>query len=195
MSLLQVLEDVLSAEAVEAVRDGSIAAEQAQSLVEEALNAHPIFQLAVQPRAFSCVDMQRYDSENTPCERVADAVTPEFVRADVGVILALSGPSQYGGGDIGFDIGFGRELVNVQEGHCVLFPASALRRVAAVTQGALETAELWVQSLVQDPAARQILYDISYSQRLLEVFGQGASPAGERLRRTGRNLLRHWARP
>ncbi|WP_437738250.1 hypothetical protein [Sorangium sp. So ce1335] len=120
------------------------------------------------------------------------------IRADVGATVFLSDPSSYEGGDLVIDTGYGEELYKGRAGAVVVRPASARHRIARVTRGVRWTAELWAQSLVRNPAQREILHDIGCSLRSMELLGMDGSDGGaavDRLRACHRNLLRLWSDP
>jgi PKHD-type hydroxylase len=74
----------------------------------------------------------------------------------------------------------------------IVYPASSLHRVQAVTRGARDAAFFWIQSMVRDDGSRTLLYDMDSSIR--ELTARGAD-ADSLLRLTGcyHNLLRRWA--
>jgi len=115
------------------------------------------------------------------------------IRADIGVIVFLSSPDSYDGGELVLDSGYGGESIKERAGTCVVYPASACQAVGRVLRGTRWTVELWAQSLVRDPGQREILYDIGYSLHLIELFGHAREQDTEQLQKCHRNLLRLWA--
>lgn len=198
--MLSRINDILSRDRIERLNnilaqgtdDGSDAAE----IVEEALLAHPLFLLAVEPLAFSPITLRQFDEGMQASNCVEDAVSGGNIkiRADVRVVLFLSDMSNYDGGELVVDGGCGEETIKENAGDCVVFPASANYRVCRVIRGTRRTAELSVQSLFRAPEIREILYDIGYSLHLVEMFG-GKEHHSEaaRLRRCQQNLRRLWA--
>jgi PKHD-type hydroxylase len=82
--------------------------------------------------------------------------------------------------------------VKLPAGHAIIYPATSLHEVRAVTRGARVSSFFWVQSLVRDDARRTLLFDLDTAiQRL------NASKADETARRTlvgsYHNLLRMWS--
>lgn len=198
--MLLTLSDVLNPEAAADIcsillqnkGDGS---GNAAATVTNALWSHPLFSLGVQPRALSTPAFRRYDIGMESPVTVDDVMVGgnSGIRADVGIIVFLSDPSNYEGGELVIDSGHGDETIKEPAGHCVIYPASVRHGVARLVRGTQWTAELWAQSLVRDPTQRQILYDIGYSLHLLELFGSAGSPDVNRLQECHRNLLRRWA--
>ncbi len=76
-------------------------------------------------------------------------------------------------------------------GALLLYPSTSLHRVEAVTAGTRLAAVGWAQSLVRDPARRELLFDLDTARAL-----PPRDPAAARLLgRSAANLLRMWAEP
>jgi len=83
--------------------------------------------------------------------------------------------------------------VKLPTGHAVLYPSSSLHRVEPVTRGRRVASFFWLQSMVRDDAARQMLFDLDSSiQALASTLGHEDAQV---IRLTGvyHNLLRRWA--
>jgi PKHD-type hydroxylase len=63
-----------------------------------------------------------------------------------------------------------------------------------VTRGVRRAAVGWVQSLVRDPARRELLFDLDTARRSL-FDREGATREFGLLSKTVANLLRMWAEP
>ena len=87
---------------------------------------------------------------------------------------------------------FGEQKVKLPAGDAVMYPASSLHRVTEVTRGERLVAVTWVQSLVRDPARRELLYELQPGART-------AAEGGARSRDTTHinavyvNLVRMWS--
>ena len=73
----------------------------------------------------------------------------------------------------------------------MLYPTTALHRVAEVTKGQRLVAVTWVRSLVRDPAKREILFDLKTAHHRL-VNQLGKTPEIDMISKTHTNLLRRW---
>jgi len=155
------------------------------------LRGHPLFALAVQPRASSTPRLLRRDGE-CASSSVSDALC-EGTRVDVGIALFVSDPDGYDGGELLVDTGFGEETYRPAVGDCLVYPASCRVRSAKVTRGVRLTLEFGMQSTIREPVQREILYDLGYSTRMLELFGHGESEELVKLRACEQNLLRLWS--
>jgi PKHD-type hydroxylase len=163
-------------------------------MITEALCAQPLFLLGVEPRAISEPIFHRHADGTEPAPADAMPLGRNGIRADAGVIVFLNDASEYEGGELLIDAGWGKERIKENAGTCVVYPASAQCGFAEIRDGACWTAELWVQSLVADPAEREILYDVGYALNVLKIFGRDRITDIQTLERCHRNLLRLWAK-
>ena len=74
----------------------------------------------------------------------------------------------------------------------VVYPASSLHKVQPVTRGARAAAFFWVQSMVRDDGARNLLFEMDTAIRALTATGAD-DDAVLRLTACYHNLLRRWA--
>jgi PKHD-type hydroxylase len=73
----------------------------------------------------------------------------------------------------------------------VLYPAGAIHRVNPVTRGERLVAVTWVQSLVRDPARRELLYGLNAArERLLQAAPD--APETAQVNAAYLNLIRMW---
>lgn len=115
------------------------------------------------------------------------------VRSDLSMTVFLEAPDAYDGGELTIETQFGVQQVKLPAGHAILYPSSSLHRVEPVTRGRRVASFFWVQSMVRDDAARQMLFDLDRAiQGVASALGQGH---GDVIRLTGvyHNLLRRWA--
>jgi PKHD-type hydroxylase len=82
------------------------------------------------------------------------------VRSDLAVTIFLTQPDTYDGGELVIELPFGEQEIKLQAGEAVVYPATALHRVAPVTRGVRQVAVTWIQSAVRDERLRAILYDL-----------------------------------
>lgn len=178
---------------------GQAAVRDAGALVEAALLAHPVFRAATLPRRLRPVLFARYGEGRTYGAHLDDAPMglddpAGPVRADVGVTVFLADPVGYGGDELVVEAGGGEQAFKFGAGDAVTYPATALHHVAPVTRGQRLVAVTWVQSLVRDAAAREILFDLDAARRTtFERDGKGA--VFDLVSKAHANLLRRWAEP
>ncbi len=62
---------------------------------------------------------------------------------------------------------YGAHAVKLPAGHMILYPASSLHRVNAVTRGSRWSSFFWTQSMIKDDGLRGLLYDLD--RAIIEV--------------------------
>ena len=178
--------------------ENSTVAAQLGDLILDALTRAPLFlsaalPLKTYPPLFNC-----YEAEETFGLHVDNAIravpgTPHRVRTDLSATLFLAGPAEYDGGELIVEDNYGSHSVKLPAGDMVLYPASSLHRVSPVTRGVRLASFFWIQSMVRDDAARQILFELDGTiQQLAQAYGLGDA-AVVRLTGIYHNLLRRWA--
>lgn len=158
------------------------------------LTQHPVFQAAALPHHISRPFFARYTTGMYYGNHVDDPVMGSGARyrSDLAVTVFLADPATYQGGELVIRTPFGEQTVKSAAGHAVVYPASSLHRVAEVTAGERLVAVAWVQSLVRDPAQRELLYELSVAKEsLMQVYPDAEVTAS--LNRTYSNLVRMWA--
>ncbi len=114
-------------------------------------------------------------------------------RADLACTLFLSNPASYQGGELIIEDRYGPQSVKLAAGDMVVYPASSVHRVEAITAGRRWAAIFWVQSMVQDEIRRGLLHDLD--RAVMDVRGALGDGARAAIDLTGvyHNLLRMWA--
>lgn len=166
--------------------------------VQSALGANGLFLSAALPNKIYPPRFNRYANGGHYGVHVDSAImTPPsqqaLLRSDLSATLFLSEPDEYDGGELTIETAFGAQAVKLPAGDLVLYPSSSLHQVTPVTAGARVCAFLWVESLVRDSAAREILFDLDQSIQSLQAGVD--QPPDALLNLTGiyHNLLRRWA--
>jgi PKHD-type hydroxylase len=167
----------------------SAAARQAGAIVTARLLANEQFNLFAQPAAAHPPLFSRYEEGMEYPDHI-DVALMGRVRTDIAVTVFLSEPDTYAGGELVIDTGNGIRSYRSGAGDAIAYPASTVHHVARVTRGVRLVAALWVQSLIRDPARREILYDLASAMEACDD-----TACGGRLRRSYWNLLRMWAEP
>ena len=117
---------------------------------------------------------------------------PIRVRTDLSATLFLTDPEDYDGGELVIEDTFGSHTVKLPPGDLVLYSASSRHHVTQVTRGSRWSSFFWIQSMVQDEAARTMLFELDTAiQGLRKQIGD----AEQVVSLTGlyHNLLRRWA--
>lgn len=164
----------------------SDAARAAGALVLESLQAHEVFQLAVQPALIHPPLFSLYQEGMQYPDHV-DVAVMNGVRTDVALTLFLNDLETYDGGALVVDTGNGVRSYRLQAGDAIAYPASMIHHVSRVSRGERLAAVTWIQSGVRDSAQRQILFDLGQTAQNL-----ADTACGPRLLRSYWNLQRQW---
>ncbi|WP_421739801.1 Fe2+-dependent dioxygenase [Caulobacter sp.] len=178
-------------------QDGE-AAKAVGAIILAALEVNPLFVSAALPRTILSPMFNRYgqgmgfgDHIDNSIRR--DPVTGQRLRTDLSATLFLCEPEDYDGGELVVDDLYGSHSVKLGAGDLILYPASSLHHVTAVTRGTRTASFFWIQSLVREDAKRSLLLDMDVAiQRLSRTVGVD-DPSILGLTGTYHNLLRQWA--
>ena len=173
-------------------------ARQAGQLILEALGKSPLFIAAALPLRIFPPLFNSYAGGQAFGVHVDNAVriqagTGFRVRSDLSITVFLEDPESYDGGELTVETNFGVQQVKLPAGHAVLYPSSSLHRVEPVTRGRRVASFFWLQSMIRDDAARQLLFDLDSSIQTLAVELGHDNAQVIRLTGVYHNLLRRWA--
>jgi PKHD-type hydroxylase len=122
-----------------------------------------------------------------------DRLTGLRIRTDLSITLFLSEPDEYDGGELEIDDYYGSHRVKLPAGHAVLYPSTSLHLVTPVTRGARVSSFFWLQSMIKDPLARRMTFDMDNAiQELVNRLGRN-DPEVRNLTNIYHNMIRHWA--
>ena len=165
-------------------------------LVMRALGRCDAFMSLAQPRRLAAMLVSRYQPGMAYGAHVDAPIMgePNHVRSDVSFTLFLNEPDTYQGGELAFENGSGETAFKLPARSAICYPTGQLHRVRPVEQGERLAVVGWVQSLVREPAIRELLHDLSEARELL-VGQEGTGRAVELLTKSYSNLLRRNAEP
>lgn len=169
--------------------------EQLDRLVMESLSHHPAYRAGALPLHAASPVYARYLPGMAYGDHLDDPIMGADglrYRSDVAVTLFLSAPGEYDGGELVIRTAFGEQAVKAPAGDAVLYPAGSLHRVNPVTRGERLVAITWVQSLVRDPARRELLYGLSSAREALLRNAPGAAETAQ-VDAAYLNLIRMWS--
>lgn len=174
--------------------DGSLEGmRKLNDLVISTLCQHPTFRTAALPSGVSPAFFARYGPGMSYGYHVDEAVGKDHQnRADIAITVFLSDVDEYDGGELAIQTSFGEQEVKLPAGHVVIYPASSLHEVRQVTRGQRLVAVAWAQSLIRDPARRELLYELSEARELSLAEGVDEELVAK-LQKVYANLLRMWA--
>ena len=123
---------------------------------------------------------------------VKGASQPIRVRTDMSATLFLTDPDDYDGGELVIEDTFGSHQVKLPAGDLVVYSATSRHHVTPVTRGSRWSSFFWIQSMVQDEAARTMLFELDTAvQGLRKQIGDTEQVVA--LTGLYHNLVRRWA--
>ncbi len=178
--------------------EDSPAAREAGAAIVTALNRNPLFVAGALPATIFPPLFNRYGVGEGFGDHIDNAIRQSRdgsvrIRTDLSMTVFLSEPDDYDGGELTVDDTYGVHQVKLAAGDAILYPASSLHRVEAITRGERVSSFFWIQSLIREDARRALLFDMDLAiQRAAQGLGQG-DPAVVSLTGAYHNLLRMWA--
>ena len=169
--------------------------EQLNNIVMGSLVNHPTFQSAVLPLRVATPFYARYGSGMTYGDHVDDPVMGPMhqrYRSDVSTTVFLNEPDDYEGGELVINTSFGQQRLKLPAGQAVIYPSSSLHHVAEVTRGERIVAVTWAQSMVRDPAKRELLHELNQARESL-LKKDPKSVETKKVDVSYVNLVRMWA--
>lgn len=168
--------------------------EHLNNLVMGSLVQHPVYRRGALPLRVAAPYYARYQPGRSYGDHVDDPIMGTdgaLYRSDIAITLFLNPPEDYTGGELVIHTAFGGHAVKLAAGDAVMYPASSLHHVREVTQGERLVAVTWLQSLVRDPAQRELLYQLNQARETLLQKSPG-SPEATQVNTAYVNLIRMW---
>jgi len=144
--------------------------QQLNNLVMGSLVQHDEFKAAAIPLRVAAPYYARYNKGMTYGDHVDDPVMGppgQQYRSDVSTTVFLNEPDEYEGGELVIQTSFGQQKIKLAAGSAVVYPSSSLHHVAEVTKGTRLVAVTWSQSMIRDPAKRELLYQLNQARESL----------------------------
>lgn len=174
------------------VKAHSPEATQLQELARTALLRHPLFQVAVRPKAIHTILSSHYTIGMSYGTHTDNAIMGGTWRSDVSFTIFLTPPETYQGGDLVIEQSDRENFYKLEANSAIVYPASTLHRVDPITAGERWAIVGWVESWVRDPAKREILFELDTARR--SIFNtQGKTDEFDLISKSVSNLLRMWA--
>ena len=167
--------------------------QQLNNLVMTRLVENPIYRAAALPMKVAAPYYARYAQGMSYGDHVDDPImhadTP--YRSDISITIFLNDKTDYEGGELVINTQYGEHSVKLAAGDAVMYPSSSVHHVNEVTGGTRLVAVTWLQSLVREPAKRELLYDLyQVKEQLLRTAPDDDNT--KRLDRSYVNLIRMW---
>jgi len=113
------------------------------------------------------------------------------MRSDLSCTIFLNEPENYEGGALHIKLGDGEMRFKLRPGEAIVYPSDTLHSVEAVIKGERLVAITFMQSRIQDPFRRNLLYNLN---EVAALEGLSMKPENFTMLQLVQNqLLRHWA--
>ena len=165
------------------------------NLVMGKLINHPTYLAAALPMKIAAPYYASYTKGMSYGAHVDDPVmgpVGQRYRSDLSITVFLNEPDQYEGGELVIQTTYGEQKTKLKAGDAVMYPSSSTHRVAEVTKGERIVAVTWLQSMVRDPAQRELLYNLHLAREELLATKTGEEVT-ERVSNSYVNLVRMWS--
>ena len=179
----------------EELERGAADVERLDRLVMGNLVRHPVYRAGALPLHAASPLYARYRPGMVYGDHLDDPIMGTegvMYRSDVAVTVFLSAPEEYDGGELVIRAADGERVVKSAAGDAVLYPAGTIHHVNPVTRGERLVALTWVQSLVRDPARRELLYGLNLAREKLLVAAPEAQETAQ-VNAAYLNLIRMWS--
>jgi PKHD-type hydroxylase len=113
------------------------------------------------------------------------------IRSDLSCTIFLNAPNDYDGGELHLRLGDAQLTFKLKPGEAIVYPSDTFHQVVPVTRGERLVAITFIQSRIQDPFRRNMLYELN-EVAALEGLKMDPENFG-RLQLVQQNLLRHWS--
>jgi PKHD-type hydroxylase len=112
------------------------------------------------------------------------------IRSDLSCTIFLNDPKDYDGGELHISLGDGDLRFKLNPGQAIVYPSDTLHQVMPVTRGERLVAITFIQSRIQDPFRRTLLFELN---EVAALEGLKMAPENfSRLQLVQQKLLRHW---
>ena len=167
---------------------------QSSDLLRQALLRSPEFLEFAFPVALAPPMMTRY-KPGMKYGAHADAAFIQLpgatIRSDLSCTIFLNDPGDYDGGELHVRLGDGELTFKLEPGAAIVYPSDSLHQVVPVTRGERLVAITFIQSRIQDPFRRTMLFELN---EVAALEGLKMDPENfARLQLIQQNLLRHWS--
>lgn len=173
--------------------DGQL--QQAQQIIYQALTTHPKFRVLAVPKTVRPVTFNRYDEGMYYHEHMDYAIIPGNppVRGDISTTVFLNNPEDYDGGELIINCDDPQpQTVKLPAGHAVVYSGATMHKVTPVTRGSRWGAVTTIESMIRDPAKRQLVGEVAQLTRWVQDVA-ARTPQEKLANKIYVNLLRQWS--
>lgn len=174
---------------------GSASLERLDAMVMGNLARHPVYRGGAVPLHAATPLYIRYQAGMDYGDHLDDPIMGAggaIYRSDVAVTVFLSAPDEYDGGELVIRGAQSEQKIKLPAGDAVLYPAGTIHHVSPVVHGERLVAVTWVQSMVRDPARRELLYGLNLAREKLLQSAPHAEETAQ-VNAAYLNLIRMWS--
>ena len=168
--------------------------QRSSELLHQAMQRSPEFMEFAFPVALAPPMMTRY-KPGMKYGAHADAAFIQLpgatIRSDLSCTIFLNEPADYEGGELQIRLGDSELKFKLKPGEAIVYPSDSLHQVVPVTKGERLVAITFIQSRIQDPFRRTLLFELN-EVAALEGLKMDAENFA-RLQLIQQNLLRYWS--
>ncbi|MEO0818463.1 MAG: Fe2+-dependent dioxygenase [Pseudomonadota bacterium] len=161
-----------------------------------AIQSHPVLRAAAQPKRFSKLLVSKTEAGGGYGLHVDKAFMGNgdaAIRTDLSFTLFLSEPDEYRGGELLIEHAGLTESWKSSAGDLVLYPSTSLHQVADVTDGTRLVCVGWIESRIQRPDDRELVFDLINLRAELAANHDAQSPEMLTLAKVIANALRRFS--
>ena len=166
---------------------------EASHLLAQALHRSEPFRLFAFPRRFAAPTLTKHGpgmAYGAHCDAAQIMSGQAPIRTDLSCTIFLADPDAYQGGELVVHLGTRSVPFKGAAGSALIYPSTTLHEVSEVTAGERLVGITFIESLVPDPAAREMIYELGEVSALegLKMSWEGRA----RLDAVVNNLKRKW---
>lgn len=177
----------------------AIMSDAAGRAIEQALMPfiadNPVLKAAARPRRFSTLMISKTRDGGHYGPHVDNAIMGSAggrLRTDLSFTLFLTPPEDYEGGELAVHSSGMIQRIKGEAGQLVLYPSSSIHEVTPVTSGERIVCVGWIESMIADPASRELLFDLENLRVSLRQSLPMTAPELLTLDKSIANLIRMW---
>ena len=167
--------------------------QKSSELLRQAMLRSPEFMEFAFPVAFAPPMMTRYKpgmKYGAHSDAAFIQLSGTTIRSDLSCTIFLNEPQDYDGGELNVSLGDAKLNFKLRPGEAIIYPSDTFHQVNPVTRGERLVAITFIQSRIQDPFRRNLLFELN---EVAALEGLKMSPENfVRLQLVQQNLLRHW---
>jgi PKHD-type hydroxylase len=113
------------------------------------------------------------------------------IRSDLSCTIFLNDPEDYEGGELHVRLGDADVKFKLPPGQAIIYPSDSMHQVIPVSKGERLVAITFIQSRIQDPFRRNMVYELN---EVAALEGLRMDPENySRVQLIQQNLLRYWS--